>query len=76
MTTGSIEKVRSASSDEKGGAKPYVATYTLDTAAVLVAAEDVVLTPEEAKRLRKKIDRHILPLMCSEPPFTYSLGYA
>ncbi|KAF9653218.1 MFS general substrate transporter [Thelephora ganbajun] len=63
MTPGSIDEGRSISSDEKEGSKPYVAAYTLDTAAILVAAEDITLTPEEAKRLRRKIDWHIMPLM-------------
>ncbi len=38
----------------------------VDTAAQLAAGLDEELTPEEATRLRKKIDWHILPLMCSE----------
>lgn len=69
MTPGSIEKERSISSDEEKS-KPHVAAYTLDTAAVLVAAEDVILAPEEAKRLRRKIDWHILPLMSRASTFT------
>ena len=71
MTPGSIEKERSISSDEQKS-KPHVATYALDTAAVLVAAEDVILTPEEAKRLRRKIDWHILPLMSSAFIFIFT----
>ena len=69
MATGSIKREQSISSDEKEESKPYAATYTLDTAAILVAAEDVILTPEEANRLRRKIDWHILPLMFGEPTF-------
>lgn len=37
----------------------------VDTAAQLVAGQDVELSPEEALRIRKKIDWHILPMMCS-----------
>lgn len=71
MTSGSNERDRSTSSGEKEESKPYVAGYTVDTAAILAAAEDTTLTPEEAKMLRRKIDWHILPLMSSA--FTFSL---
>ncbi|EIW84898.1 MFS general substrate transporter [Coniophora puteana RWD-64-598 SS2] len=37
----------------------------VDTAAQLVAGSAVRLTPEEALRLRRKIDLHIMPLMCT-----------
>ena len=40
----------------------------VDTAAQLAAGIDQELTPEESNRLRKKIDWHILPLMCSKYP--------
>ncbi len=43
-----------------------VADADVDTAAKLAAGLDHELTPEESERLRKKIDWHILPLMCSE----------
>ena len=72
MAPGSIEKERSISSDEKEKSKLHVAVYTLDTAAILAAAEDVILTPEEAKRLRRKIDWHILPLMYSAFIFIFT----
>ncbi|OSD00722.1 MFS general substrate transporter [Trametes coccinea BRFM310] len=36
----------------------------VDTAAQLAAGLDAELTPEESIRIRKKIDWHILPLMC------------
>ncbi|KAJ6557506.1 MFS general substrate transporter [Mycena capillaripes] len=36
----------------------------LVTGAALTSSEDTELEPLEALRLRKKIDRHILPLMC------------
>ncbi|EPQ57979.1 MFS general substrate transporter [Gloeophyllum trabeum ATCC 11539] len=35
-----------------------------DAAAQLVAGKDVTLDPQEALRLRRKIDWHLLPLMC------------
>jgi len=63
MAPDGVEEERSTPSDEKEKSKHCVPVYTLDTAANLSAAEGVTLTPEEAKRLRKKIDWHILPLM-------------
>ena len=63
MAPDDVEEERSTPSDEKEKSKPCVAVYTLDTAANLAAGEGVTLTPEEAKRLRRKIDWHILPLM-------------
>ena len=50
------------------GALLAVADREVDTAAQLAAALDGELTPEESTRLRKKIDWHILPLMCSAYP--------
>lgn len=43
----------------------HVATTAVDTAAQLVAGGAAELDPVEADRIRKKIDWHILPLMCS-----------
>lgn len=63
MAPPSVEKERPIFSVERGNSKPYVANYTVDTAAILVATEDITLTPEESWRLRRKIDLHILPLM-------------
>lgn len=40
-------------------------TDAVDTGAQLVAGEQIELDPAEATRIRKKIDWHILPLMCS-----------
>ena len=40
-------------------------TDQVDTGAQLVAGEQIELDPAEARRIRKKIDWHILPLMCS-----------
>lgn len=53
---------------EVGGKHPHMAfsNAQVDTAAQLVAGQDVHLDPQEALRIRKKIDWHILPLMCSE----------
>ena len=42
-----------------------VADREVDTAAQLATGLDE-LSPEEANRIRKKIDWHILPLMCSK----------
>ncbi|KAF9558501.1 MFS general substrate transporter [Agrocybe pediades] len=57
----------SASENEKHvvekNALVAVTTKEVDTAAELAAGEGEV-DPEEALRVRKKIDRHILPLMC------------
>ncbi|KAJ3506872.1 hypothetical protein NLJ89_g6626 [Agrocybe chaxingu] len=41
-----------------------VATSEVDTAAELAAGDHGPLDPAEALRIRKKIDLHILPLMC------------
>ncbi|KAH7882087.1 MFS general substrate transporter [Phlebopus sp. FC_14] len=43
-----------------------VAVSEVDATAQLVAGLSGTLDPEEALRLRRKIDRHILPLMCGE----------
>lgn len=37
----------------------------VDTAAQLVAGEHIELDTAEALRIRRKIDWHILPMMCS-----------
>lgn len=36
----------------------------VDTAAQLVAGQDIELDPAEAARIRRKIDWHIMPMMC------------
>jgi ACS family allantoate permease-like MFS transporter len=36
----------------------------VDTAAALVAGADIRVDPAEAARVRRKIDRHLMPLMC------------
>jgi ACS family allantoate permease-like MFS transporter len=42
-----------------------VSTKVVDTAAELVSGEYPELDPAEARRVRRKIDIHILPLMCT-----------
>ncbi|THG96614.1 hypothetical protein EW026_g5249 [Hermanssonia centrifuga] len=44
--------------------KPTVDTSDVDIAARLTAGKEISFTPEEAARLRRKIDWHIMPLMC------------
>lgn len=53
------------SDDKKTDVTTFSAT-DVDTAATLVAETDAQLDPEEGERIRKKIDRHIMPLMCGE----------
>jgi hypothetical protein len=71
-----IEREQSISSDEKKDTKPHAAAYTLDTAAALAANGDITLTPEEGRRLRRKIDWHILPLMFGTLMFTFTTRWA
>lgn len=60
----------SDAADEKKGhdvnVHVAVAEKEVDTAAQLAAALDGEVSQEEFDRVRKKIDWHILPLMCSE----------
>ncbi|KAI0053853.1 hypothetical protein FA95DRAFT_6833 [Auriscalpium vulgare] len=69
----------SVQSDEKTAKPPVVYdAATLDTAAVLTAgAGDRLsdsLDPAAAARLRRKIDLHLMPLMCSAyPPHSLTL---
>lgn len=44
--------------------RPHAQASTLDTAAALVAGDSGELDPAEAIRIRRKIDLHIMPLMC------------
>ena len=39
---------------------------TVDEAAMIASDDDSEIDPEVADRLRRKIDRHIMPLMMSE----------
>ncbi|KAI0797539.1 major facilitator superfamily domain-containing protein [Abortiporus biennis] len=45
-------------------AKPIVAASDADVAAQLTAGKDITIDPVEAKRIRRKIDLHLMPLMC------------
>ncbi|KAJ6550314.1 MFS general substrate transporter [Mycena capillaripes] len=51
-----------------------VSVYDVDTGAALASSGDTELDPQEALQLRKKIDRHILPLMCRA--FYYQLQHS
>ncbi|KAI0957870.1 hypothetical protein AcW1_006123 [Taiwanofungus camphoratus] len=57
-SSGSIEK--NAGHD----LKPIVAAYDVDVAAHLTAGQDITVDPVEAARVRRKIDWHLMPLMC------------
>lgn len=62
-----LEKISLASKDEKKSElNVHVALVTddVDTGAALVAGKHVEITPEEARRIQRKIDRHLMPLMC------------
>lgn len=74
--SGSYEEKGGGSDDkhgrENGGETTVIAAHHLafakdevDAGASLVAG-GIEVDPEESIRIRKKIDRHILPLMCSE----------
>ncbi|KAJ7926956.1 major facilitator superfamily domain-containing protein [Mycena leptocephala] len=51
-------------SDEKHSGAIEVSADDIDTGAAVASGGDADLDPLEALRVRKKIDRHILPLMC------------
>ncbi|KAK0448283.1 MFS general substrate transporter [Desarmillaria tabescens] len=51
--------------DEKNDHVVEVSAKEVDTAAQIVAGASEALDPREAERIKKKIDRHILPLMCT-----------
>ncbi|KAF8800402.1 MFS general substrate transporter [Phlegmacium glaucopus] len=57
----------SETSDEKPTTSPqahvFIALKDVDTAAVVASGDQGVLDPSEALRVRRKIDKHILPLM-------------
>ncbi|CDO76435.1 hypothetical protein BN946_scf184781.g12 [Trametes cinnabarina] len=57
----SIEK-RSVADD--AASKPHLNASDVDVAAELTAGKDFVLDPAEAARVRRKIDWHLMPLMC------------
>lgn len=51
--------------DEKNDHVVEVSVNDVDTAAQVIAGASEALDPKEAERIKKKIDRHILPLMCT-----------
>ena len=62
-----LEKGSLSTQDEKKSeVNVHVALVTdeVDTGAALVAGKHVEITPEEGRRIRRKIDRHLMPLMC------------
>ncbi|KAF5343547.1 hypothetical protein D9758_012943 [Tetrapyrgos nigripes] len=59
------EKYDTRLRDEKNVHHVEVLAEQVDTAAVLVAGSTGMLDPKEAERVLKKIDWHILPLMCT-----------
>jgi len=61
----SVEKT-SLDDEKKGTVAVHVALVTdeVDTGAQLVAGTAMDVDPEESLRIRRKIDRHIMPLMC------------
>lgn len=59
--------VHSSIDDEKkGNVHIAIVTEEADTGAQLVAGTTTEVDPAEALRVQRKIDRHIMPLMCSE----------
>lgn len=44
--------------------KPVIESKEVDTAGQLTAGREITFTPEEAARIRRKIDWHLMPLMC------------
>ncbi|KAH7889599.1 MFS general substrate transporter [Phlebopus sp. FC_14] len=55
-----------ASSDQHTETRDHPSAFDIDVAAKFIAGTDVVLTADEALRLRRKIDLHIMPFMCSK----------
>ncbi|KZT03213.1 MFS general substrate transporter [Laetiporus sulphureus 93-53] len=68
MSSQDVESLSKVSSlDEKASkANVHVAAVRneVDTGAQLVAGTAMTVDPAEANRVRKKIDRHLMPLMC------------
>ncbi|KAI0179136.1 major facilitator superfamily transporter allantoate [Hypoxylon sp. FL1284] len=65
-----IEKVAKDSS-QAAGVTPHVDNSDPDEALKLVTGETVVLTAEDEKKLLRKIDLHLMPLLC----IIYGLNY-
>lgn len=47
----------------------------VDTAAELVAGRELELDATEARRIRRKIDWHLMPMMCSKLPICCTLCF-
>ncbi|KAI1762030.1 MFS general substrate transporter [Hypoxylon sp. FL1150] len=69
--SGDAEKAPRHSSQAAAGIGPHVDNSDPDEALKLVGGEAVVLTPEDEKRLLRKIDRNMMPLLC----IVYGLNY-
>ncbi|EED79307.1 predicted protein [Postia placenta Mad-698-R] len=54
----------SGSSVEKHGEHDVVNAYDVDVAAQLTSGTEVAIDPAESARVRRKIDMHLMPLMC------------
>jgi len=63
--TGSIDRGDSKNQDH--GA--HLSRGQVDEAAVLAGSSEAEIDPVEAKRVKRKIDWHLLPLMCRELPY-------
>ncbi|KAJ6467095.1 hypothetical protein C8R47DRAFT_1223828 [Mycena vitilis] len=70
MTTAkTLEDIRASVTVDRGvdkqlDNKAFLASREIDTAATVVYGDKGDLDPAEALRIRRKIDLHILPLMC------------
>ncbi|KAF7341599.1 MFS general substrate transporter [Mycena sanguinolenta] len=64
MSSSSVDKHNDEKQEAVDVSVVEVSVADVDTGAVLACGVDVDLDPDEAVRIRKKIDRHILPLMC------------
>lgn len=58
----------SGSSVEKHGEHDVVNAYDVDVAAQLTSGTGVAIDPAESARVRRKIDLHLMPLMCGACP--------
>lgn len=74
-TASSVDVEKTASDPSKaagiGSMNKHIINNDPDEALKLVAGEAVVLTSEDEKRLLKKIDRNLMPLLC----VVYGLNY-
>ncbi|EIM90358.1 MFS general substrate transporter [Stereum hirsutum FP-91666 SS1] len=65
----STELSQKSTKNNSGSKHLVVDSYTVDEAAALTAGQDFHVTPEDAARVRRKIDLHLMPLMCREMTF-------